>query len=132
MSFPKHDVQGVLQQEVRFPCGFLAASAASPTVFYGAGARMFTSIAHTSTGIWTITIKAKFRLDVLAFSGLSIKRVSAADDNLQFGPYSKTNGTIVVRVHTGGSLADIGTDQIFFDLCMRYGSVAEGATYVST
>jgi len=130
-EYVSHNVAGASKQQQHIPCGFATNAASDPTTFYG---RAIESVAHTSTGVWTVTLKSEYRRDMIGYGGLCVQLASSADVTPHFGAYDKSAGTLVIRNLTGGSLADIAADadnKIFFELIMRYGSVAEGANYDS-
>ena len=93
------------------------------------------SVAHTATGVWTITMKEKFR----GWIGLLGAQVSLSMNALglsiiQFGAMDLSAGTIIIRAATesGGTLAaaDIAANAnniIFVTLNLKY-SKAEDAS----
>lgn len=73
------------------------------------------SVAHTSTGVWTVTIKEGFR----GFQGITSKHLTLQFDTaspslVQYGAIDLDAGTIVIRVYTESTgtlaLADIAAD----------------------
>lgn len=67
-------------------------------------ANWITSIAHTSTGIWTITVSTAYRTWVAnACRQVSLELDTGNDTQLHFGPYDVSAGTLVVRATTGGA-----------------------------
>ena len=96
--------QGALELNGRFRFN----GASDPTSFVGG---WISSVAHTGTGIWTITMKAPFIKNIGVFSRhVSLELDASANSTVSFGPISLSAGTIVVRVYTDAgtsALADI-------------------------
>lgn len=93
--------------------GFAFNAALAPTGIFG---NWIQSIAHTGTGIWTVTLKPDFRGLSLIARLVSMSLAASADSNIHTGPYDRVAGTLVVRVLTAGALADVAaaTDNYCF------------------
>lgn len=89
------------------------------------------SVAHTDTGVWTITMKEKFRGWVgLLGAHVSLSMNAYADSNIQLGAMDLDAGTVIVRNGTGGVAADIAANAnnfISVTLHLKY-SKAEDAS----
>lgn len=131
-GFQRQTLEGPHKGELLLRGGFAPNAALAPVALYG---NWIESVAHDSTGVWTVTIKEAFR-DMDNFGKqATVQLASGAAAAIQFGAYDKAAGTLVVRNYTGGSLADIAADAnniIWLDLAMRYGNVPDGSpTYDS-
>lgn len=114
MSVPNRKTQESSQPGcVLLHGGFAFNGAAAPTGIFG---NWILSIVHTGTGIWTITLKPDFRGLQLIARLVALSLAASADANIHMGPYDRVAGTLVVRVLTAGSLADVaaGTDNYCF------------------
>lgn len=109
--------------------------ASNPTTVRGSA---IDSVAHTSTGVWTITLKEEFRnwkgmwrtggLELDA-SGLSVWHWGAADESA---------GTLIVRVQTEATgtlaLADVASGSndgnwFHFVLAVKYSTAVDGSGF---
>ena len=80
-------------------------TASDPTSIIGRG---ISSVAHSATGVWTVTLDSEFQNAVgLESVVATLELDAAANTHLQTGAFTASAGTLVVRAHTGGSLADI-------------------------
>jgi hypothetical protein len=106
----------------------------APTTFYGAAIQ---GVAHTTTGVWTITLKPEFR----NWRGL-ISRVGGLELDASaltvwhWGPASAANGTLVVRTQTEGAgtlaLANVAAGSndgnwFHFACLLKYGVSPDGS-----
>jgi hypothetical protein len=132
MNFMRQTLETSNKAEVRVNGGFSPNGSSDPTAFFG---RCISSVAHTSTGVWTVTLKNEFKGMSLYGKYLSVQLAASADVAAHFGAYDRDAGTLVIRNLTGGSLADIAaaTDNyIFFELVARYDDVKDGTPTYDT
>jgi len=110
---------------------FYPDTAANPSTVRGS---WISSVAHTATGVWTITMKEKFRgwIGVLG-AHVSLQLNAYADSNIQFGAMDLDNGTIIVRAGTAGVAADIAANAnniVFVTLHLKYSGAEDGSGLV--
>lgn len=106
----------------------------APTNVVGA---FIDSVAHTSTGVWTITLKEEFRSwqGILSRVG-SLEFDSSSLSVFHWGPAAASAGTLVVRVQTESTdtlaLADVAAGSndgnwFHFLLALKYSTVPDGS-----
>jgi hypothetical protein len=90
----------------------------APTSLVG---NWISSVAHTGTGIWTVTMKPSFRKLYGAYARQVTLEADAAATiaaaALTIGAYDTAAGTFIVRNHTSGSLADIAAGSNLGNWC---------------
>lgn len=80
-------------------------TASDPTSIIGRG---ISSVSHDSTGVWTVTLDSELQnAQGVVHMQATLELDAAADSHVQVGAFTEAAGTLVVRVHTGGSLADV-------------------------
>ena len=108
--------------------------ASTPTVWYG---NWISSIAHTATGVWTVTIKPAFRGMVGHHAAqLSLMSNALVATAIQFGAIDWSAGTIIIRGYTttSGAAADIASNaNTWIDLLfvMKYMKIPDGDLLVT-
>lgn len=98
-------IQGPHKGEIILAGSFRPNAASAPTVYRG---NWISSIAHTATGVWTITMKEKFRgWQGIVACAVSLRMNALALTILQFGAIDLDAGTIIIRgaTESGGTLA---------------------------
>lgn len=120
--------------ELKLSGSFIPNSASTPASS-GIRGNWISSVAHTSTGVWTITMKAGYRgLRGILGALCSLQLNASALSFVQLGAIDLNAGTIVVRAYTesAGSfaLADIASDannRISVELTCKWLPVADGS-----
>ena len=128
-------IQGCHKGEIRLSGSFRPNGSSAPTVWYG---NWISSIAHTDTGVWTITMKEKFRGWQGAFAMLVSARFATLSLSIvQFGAVDLDAGTIVIDVATEGAgtlaAADIASNAanwIDIELVLKYDKSQDGSGLV--
>jgi len=120
--------------EIRLSGSFIPNTAGTPAAA-GIRGNWIASVAHTNTGIWTITIKAGYRgLRGLISAHCSLQLASAALSFVQLGAIDLAAGTVVVCNFTEGAgtlaLADIAANannRICVELVCKWLPVKDGS-----
>lgn len=131
-GFQRQTLESSHKGELRFAGSFRPNGSSTPTIWYG---NWISSIAHTATGVWTITMKEKYR----GLQGILAAIVSARFNALsltviQLGAIDLDAGTIIIRAATesGGTLAaaDIASNAnnwIDLDISLQYTKTPDGS-----
>jgi hypothetical protein len=91
-----------------------------------------TSVVHTSTGTWTVTLGFTVKTVLAAAAAAQIASAANIDTNIQVGliTIGTSSTTIVVRNNPGGAVADIANDgtnnqnRISLDLWLQIGALS--------
>lgn len=131
----REPIEGCHKGEIRLVGSFRPNGSSTPTVWYG---NWIYSIVHSATGVWTITMKSKYR----GWQGIlgmfvSLRFASLSLTLAQFGAVDLDAGTIVIDVATesGGTLAaaDIASNAanwIDIELVLKYDKSQDGSGLV--
>ncbi len=110
--------------------GSFATNGASAPAAAGIYGNWISSVAHSATGVWTITLKEKFRSMQGMFAGhVTPQGASAAAYAGSLGAQDLSAGTCQVCNATAGALADIAAatgNRINVTLTMKYERVVDG------
>jgi hypothetical protein len=105
-------------------------TASNPTSVVGSAIE---SVAHTATGVWTVTLKPEFRgwRGVLS-AHCTLELDASANAVAHLGPMVASAGTIVVRSLTAGTLANIAAGSnagnwCHLSLLFKYGISRDGS-----
>lgn len=131
-GFQRQTLESTHKGEVRLSGSFRPNGSSTPTVWYG---NWISSIAHTATGVWTITIKEKYRGLQGALAILVSARFNAFSPTvIQLGAIDLDAGTIVVMAGTESAsdiaAADIASNAnnwIDLELCLQYTKTPDGS-----
>lgn len=104
---------------------FVTNAGSDPTATYTSstlrGYNLVTSITHTGTGTYLLTLNNVFRW-VACISG-SVQDDGSADRSLRFGTISNEGGTsaitVVVYTYVGASVADIASARCFINIKLK-------------
>lgn len=131
----RNDVKTPHKGEIVLSGYFFPNGSSAPATVKGS---WISSVAHTATGVWTITMKEKFRgwVGILG-AQLSLQMNALGLSIIQFGAMDMDNGTIIIRAATesGGTLAaaDIAAHAnniIFVTLHLKYSNAEDGSGLV--
>lgn len=67
------------------------------------------TIVHTATGVWTVTLKPKFRPQAVLSNQATLELAAAGDSQINVRPFNISAGTFVIDVQTGAAPADLAT-----------------------
>ena len=119
MAIILRDIHSLKRGTSHVEGSFAVDSSGDPTTVKGVGF----SVAHTSTGLYTVTFSDKYQALISAVVTLMS---NAADDKFcQLGAWSTANSTLALRVWdvSGAALTDIAehaNTRIQFDVVLQY------------
>lgn len=109
----------------------------NPTNVIGRG---LSSVAHTSTGVWTVTLDSELQnAEGLVAMGVSLEADASMLSNLELGAFSASAGTVIVRAYTEASdttaLADIAAGSNRGNWChlrlvLKFSDIEDGSGLV--
>ena len=119
MALVLRDIHSLNRGTAHIEGSFAVDGSGDPTTIKGTGF----SVAHTTTGVYTVTLSDKYQALIAAHASLMLN--SADDKYVQLGAWSTANSTLVIRVwdDSAGALADIASHantRIQFDICLQY------------
>jgi len=119
MAVIPYEVKSLKRGTLHVEGSFAVDGSGDPTTIKGIGF----SVAHTTTGVYTITFSDKYQ-DLIS-ADVSLMYNALEDKVVQLGAWSKTNSTLVIRVYdiSGTGAADIASatnDRIQFDVCLQW------------
>jgi hypothetical protein len=128
------EIQSVHLAEKRLAGSFLVNGASAPVAaeIYG---NWIESIAHTATGVWTITIKSRYRSSFgLLAAFVSLMEASGVGSVVELESVDLSAGTVVVNAfedgtdsgHVASDLVD-GDDRISVELVIQSTSIHDGS-----
>lgn len=103
----KQTLEGVHKNEVILTGGFYPNGSSTPATVVGA---WISSVAHTATGVWTITIAERYRAYALVSAIVSLRMNALGLSIIQFGAIDVSSGSVIVRVATEGAGTLVAAD----------------------
>ncbi len=87
------------------------------------------SIAHTATGVWTVTVKPAFRAQAMLAMQATLELAAAGDSQVNLRPYNVALGTFIIDVQTGAATpADLATTNFCsLGLDAKYSGAPDGS-----
>lgn len=133
MGFSRHKIQTPHVNNI-LHAGCWRPNGSSATAAANIHANWILSVAHTDTGIYTVTIKTDFRYQKLVYVSATLRMGTSTLSRAQVGAVDLDAGTIVVNTETesGGThaAADIASDSsnwVDMLLVTQYGPVVDGS-----
>jgi hypothetical protein len=126
------EIQSTHQAEKRLTGMFVVKGTSAPTSVYG---NWIESIAHTATGVWTITIKSRYRstFGLLGFN-VSLLEATPLGSRVELKSYDLSAGTVVVCAWAedaygvaAASDLNTSTDKISVELVIQSTSIKDGS-----
>lgn len=133
-GFHKSTLETTHKGEVRYPGSFVPNGSSAPEAS-GIRGNWISSVVHTGTGIWTITMATPYKNVVGLLSAIAtLSLASSGLSFVQIGAIDLTAGTIVIRAYTEATgtlaLADIDNtagNRISFEFVFKYANIPDGA-----